>query len=284
MIMHILELDHLGIFDELQLHHFFGEFKQWDLQNRQTSGGRCARGQPWQPRSSVWRIHEADWMMMELRWLSKNRVDCTCTKICIYIYVFYTHFIVYWGHQTTIILWMVQLVCICMYVYIYTCTLDYLGGFFLFLRSELKLHTLEICDSKILHESHLNIQPPETVRPHPSQKKSQAAETAPFGEPKVSFQGEHRWVGEFHPPAKKGWNIGLNMNDCWNMLKSCKLLANYLQTTVSTCFFFFSRSQKLWKFGGWNPVGGPSKNGTQILPRSIILFHMRKNVVLAPFN
>lgn len=34
-------------------------------------------------------------MMMELRWLSKNRVDCTCTKICIYIYVFYTHFIVY---------------------------------------------------------------------------------------------------------------------------------------------------------------------------------------------
>ena len=30
------------------------------------SGGRCACGQPRQPRSSVWRIHE------ELRWLSKN--------------------------------------------------------------------------------------------------------------------------------------------------------------------------------------------------------------------
>lgn len=52
-------------------------------------------------------------------------------------------------------IWMVQLVYICMYVYdiyIYTCTLDYLGGFFLFLRSELKLHTFEIGGSTILYQ------------------------------------------------------------------------------------------------------------------------------------
>lgn len=97
-------------------------------------------------------------------------------------------------------------------------------------------------------------------------KKNQAAETAPFGEPKVAFQGEHRWLGEFSSSPQKGVKHRVKY-ERW--LKSCNLLTNYC-----TCFFFLGvlKVHLPWKFGGWNPVGGPSKNGTQILPRSMILF------------
>lgn len=95
-------------------------------------------------------------------------------------------------------------------------------------------------------------------------KKNQAAETAPLGEPKVSFQGDTsmgRGIFILPPKRKKGWNIGLNMKDGWH-------LATYLRTTLLYVFCF--RDPK----SAWNPVGDPWKNGTQILPRSMILFHV----------